>query len=239
MNRISTFAASLYGKVRPHTPSFGNPPLPSLFAPGSSAEPLPMLRANQVFPKPLQMRKNMSEEKRLQSLMKRTATLDNATGSADGDGVGHSTFMQRVRLWFVNEGGRRTFFSVWILLHAMVYAFGFLNYLYKDNLNGARATFGITYPIARSAALVLHVDVAMLLLPVCRNFITVIRRSHLNSIIPFDANITFHKAVGWSIVFFSTLHTAAHMNNFARFAKLTKTGFKGFLLANFATGPVR
>lgn len=54
-----------------------------------------------------------------------------------------------------------------------------------------------------------------------------------------SCSITFHKAVGWSIAFFSVLHTAAHMRNFALFAQSTKTGFVGFLFANFATGPVR
>jgi len=53
---------------------------------------------------------------------------------------------------------------VFILLHVMVYAFGFMNYGMKDNLTQARAIFGITYPIARAAALTLHVDVALILL---------------------------------------------------------------------------
>lgn len=50
-------------------------------------------------------------------------------------------------------------------------------------------------------------------------------------------SITFHKAVGWSIAFFSLLHTAAHMRNFYLLASSMRTGFVGFLLANFATGP--
>lgn len=63
----------------------------------------------------------------------------------------------------------------------------FLTLFPADNLTNARSTFGITYAIARSSALVLHVDVAFLLLPVCRNFITMIRRTPLNDFIPFDA----------------------------------------------------
>lgn len=105
------------------------------------------------------------------------------------------------------------FFGVWILLHSMVFAFGFINFQLSgasshglltglkrclprtDNLTGARDMFGITYPIARSSALVLHVDVAFILLPVCRNFITLIRRTPLNGVIPFDSNITFRALV--------------------------------------------
>ena len=58
---------------------------------------------------------------------------------------------------------------------------------FTDNLNTARATFGWTYALARAAALVLHVEVAILLLPICRGFITLARRTQLNSLIPFDA----------------------------------------------------
>ncbi|KAI9843574.1 MAG: hypothetical protein M1837_006250 [Sclerophora amabilis] len=38
-------------------------------------------------------------------------------------------------------------------------------------------------------------------------------------------------------MFFSLLHTFAHLNNFARLAAKNNLGFKGFLLANVATGP--
>jgi NADPH oxidase 2 len=43
--------------------------------------------------------------------------------------------------------------------------------------------------------------------------------------------------VAYSIVFFTWVHTIAHWNNFAQLAAKNKLGFKGFLLANFATGP--
>jgi NADPH oxidase 2 len=43
--------------------------------------------------------------------------------------------------------------------------------------------------------------------------------------------------VAYSIVFFTWLHTFAHWNNFAQLAIKNKLGFKGWLLANFKTGP--
>ncbi|KAF3175346.1 hypothetical protein TWF106_001937 [Orbilia oligospora] len=147
------------------------------------------------------------------------------------------TLKQKFDKWMVNEGHRRIFVFTFILLHLMVFGFAFVNFSVKDNLVGARTTFGITYPIARSAALVLHVDVALVLLPVCRNCISLLRRTPLNTIIPFDKNITFHMLTAWSIVFFSLLHTFAHWNNFAQLAAKTGLGFKGFMMANFLTGP--
>lgn len=89
----------------------------------------------------------------------------------------------------------------------------------------------------------LHIDVIFILLPVCRNFISLLRRTSLNSFIPFDKNITFHKATAWSIVFFSAVHIIAHMFNFYKLTLVDTSAttpgkrFVAFLGANFATGP--
>lgn len=155
--------------------------------------------------------------------------------------------------WMVNEGYRRlyvcasyslyqllieySFVFIFAAIHAMVFAFGFMNYQLKDNLQNGRVTFGFTYPIARAAALVLHFDIAVILFPVCRTLVSLARKTPLNGIIQFDKNITFHKMTAWSIVFFSWVHTIAHWNNFAQIAAKNNLGFVGFLLANFATGP--
>jgi len=150
---------------------------------------------------------------------------------------------QKFDLWMINEGGKRLFITVWIFLHLLVATFGFLNYQLKDNLVTARTDFGITYSIARTAALVLYIDVIFILLPVCRNFISLLRQTPLNSVVPFDENITFHKATAWSIVAFTVIHVVAHMVNFYRLAlldlKAQTTGerFLIFLSTNFTTGP--
>ncbi|KAI0398031.1 ferric reductase NAD binding domain-containing protein [Xylariaceae sp. FL0594] len=147
------------------------------------------------------------------------------------------TAQQKFDKWMINEGYRRFFVFVFIFLHALVFAFGFVNYAVKDSLQTARNTFGPTYMIARSAALVLHVDVALILFPVCRTFISIARQTPLNGIVQFDKNITFHITTAWSIVFFSWVHTIAHWNNFAQIAAKNNLGFYGFLAANFASGP--
>ncbi|KAF2500503.1 hypothetical protein BU16DRAFT_248553 [Lophium mytilinum] len=144
---------------------------------------------------------------------------------------------EKIDRWMVNEGYRRLFVFVFLILHLMVFIFGMMNYGLTDRSVNARAMLGLTFPIARSAALVLHVDIALLLFPVCRNFISMLRRTPLNGIIPFDKNITFHKLTAWSIVFFSWVHTIAHLNNVARLAAFNKIGFKGFIKLNFLTGP--
>ncbi|KAF2707426.1 hypothetical protein K504DRAFT_483517 [Pleomassaria siparia CBS 279.74] len=144
---------------------------------------------------------------------------------------------EKIDIWMVNEGYRRLFVLTFFVLHLMVFIFGMMNYGFTEKSVGSRQTFGITFPIARSAALVLHVDVALILFPVCRNLISMVRRTPLNGIVPFDKNITFHKLVAWSIVLFSWIHTVAHWVNLGRLAALNKLGLKGWLAANFLTGP--
>jgi len=187
---------------------------------------------------PNHLQRNKSERRRLQPLQR-----TNTTGTLPVTPYKPGGWGDKWRMWMINEGGKRLFFFFFILLHILVIIFGFLYYDTSDDLSGARATFGITYPIARAAALVLHVEVAFILLPICRNFISLLRRTPLNSYIPFDKNITFHKAVAWGIVLFTFIHIAAHMVNFGRLAfadPLATTPTKRFVVwleANFTTGP--
>jgi NADPH oxidase len=107
----------------------------------------------------------------------------------------------------------------------------------KDSLRTARSIFGFTFITARASALVLHVDVGIILFPVCRTLISLLRQTPLNGIIQFDKNITFHITTAWSIVFWSWVHTVSHWVNFGQVAVKNNLGFYGWLLANFATGP--
>ncbi|KAL8711072.1 MAG: hypothetical protein Q9220_004453 [cf. Caloplaca sp. 1 TL-2023] len=145
--------------------------------------------------------------------------------------------VEKLDRWVANKGARILALALFIVVHVMVFVFGFLNYHLKDNLNNARATFGLTYSIARAAALVLHFDIAILIFPVCRTLTSLLRQTPLNGIIQFDKNISFHKLVAYSIVLFTWIHTIAHWNNFAQLAAKHNQGFRGFVLANFATGP--
>ncbi|KAH8645839.1 ferric reductase NAD binding domain-containing protein [Xylariales sp. PMI_506] len=139
--------------------------------------------------------------------------------------------------WMVNEGYRRIFVFIFSVLHAAVFSFAFVKFAVMDSQKSNREMFGPTYMIARSAALVLHVDVALILFPVCRTLVSLARQTPLNGIIQFDKNITFHIVTGWSIFFFSWVHTIAHWNNLAQIAAQYNLGIYGWLVANFVSGP--
>jgi NADPH oxidase len=191
----------------------------------------------QTESQPFHLQRNKSERKRLQGLQTFYPEVIDVRSGPDKP----VTLIGRWKKWMINEGGRRLFFFVWIFLHLLVGLFGLMNYQMNDDFNNARATFGLGFSIARAAALILHVDAAFILLPVCRGFISILRRTPLNDIIPFHDNVTFHKATAWSIVFWSVVHILSHMYNFARLS-ITSTQSPGqavvaFFLTNFTTGP--
>jgi hypothetical protein len=87
-----------------------------------------------------QLQRNKTERRRIQGLQ-RVASVTKGLKAP----VVPTTFREKWRLWMINDGGRKMFFGVWIFLHMLVFALGMMNYLLKDNLVGARHTFGITY----------------------------------------------------------------------------------------------
>lgn len=57
---------------------------------------------------------------------------------------------------------------------------------------------GVGIAITRGAAAALSFDLALILLTVCRNVLTIVRESFLGEYLPLDSAITFHKIVGIS-----------------------------------------
>lgn len=85
------------------------------------------------------LQRNKTERRRLQGLQRSNTTTSRSVVYQP------KTMQEKWDHWMINEGGRQMFFLVWILLHLLVAAFGFMNYQLKDNSVTARATFGITF----------------------------------------------------------------------------------------------
>ncbi|KIK63583.1 hypothetical protein GYMLUDRAFT_162846 [Collybiopsis luxurians FD-317 M1] len=183
------------------------------------------------------LQRNKTERIRLQGLQ-RTTTNGSLKTPVKTSAL---NWIDRWKLWMINEGGNRMFFFVFILLHLLVGVLGMLHYSLKDNLVNNRRQLGAGFTIARTSAMLCHVDVIFILLPICRNFISFMRRTPIGTVIPFDKNITFHKAVGWSIVIWSLVHTIAHIVNVIRVAiqsaNTTKQRVINFLLICVEAGP--
>lgn len=127
--------------------------------------------------------------------------------------------------------------ATFVLIHCLAFAFGFISYLFDENLVKARSTTGVSYSIAKAAGVVLRLDVAVLIFPVCRMLKSLLKQSFLGRIIQFGESTSLHKLVAWSMILFAWVHVIAHWNNFAQLAAKNGQGIKGFLLLNFATGP--
>ncbi|KPV76951.1 uncharacterized protein RHOBADRAFT_42164 [Rhodotorula graminis WP1] len=190
-------------------------------------------------------RQNEIEQDRLQGLMRSdTAVSRSAGGSGGGGGAAEEARAERwarLKVWFAREGPSKLVFVLWIFLQLAMLGVGVMRYDMGSNFTQARATFGSTYVIARASAFVLHVDIVFILLPVCRSFVSLLRRSPMNRAIPFNKSVAFHEIVAWSIVFWSVVHTVAHLvNSWWLAATMTSsavTCLLAALMVNGSTGP--
>uniref|UniRef100_A0A1I7XRB6 EF-hand domain-containing protein n=1 Tax=Heterorhabditis bacteriophora TaxID=37862 RepID=A0A1I7XRB6_HETBA len=95
------------------------------------------------------------------------------------------TYRQHIAIMFI-------FCSV----NAIIFTERFWHYRYETEHRDLRRVMGAGIAITRGAAGALSFCMALILLTVCRNVITVVRDTPLGEFIPFDSAITFHKTVG-------------------------------------------
>lgn len=74
-------------------------------------------------------------------------------------------------------------------------------------------TLKISVWSSRGAGLVLAYDGGLILIPMLRNVIRVVR-PQLTWLFPADENIWFHRQVAYSMAFWAMVHTTAHYVNF-------------------------
>ncbi|KAG8812631.1 hypothetical protein FRC18_002869 [Serendipita sp. 400] len=183
------------------------------------------------------LERNKSERRRLQGLVR--AGGEEGARETRRRVRGINGLMNKWHTWLINGGRAYLLFATFILLHIMVIVMGLLHFQIKDTFTKLRKAVGFGFVFARTAALVLHIDVIFILFPVCRNLISLLRQTPLNDIIPFDDNITFHIATAWSIVLFSAIHIISHMYNYTILSMVRAKAFKSnapveFLKLNFA-----
>ena len=69
---------------------------------------------------------------------------------------------------------------------------------------------GLQYSVwlSRGAGLVLSVDIMIIMFPMCRNILRVIRPKA--RWLPLDESQWFHRQVAYALLFFTVIHTSAH-----------------------------
>lgn len=117
--------------------------------------------------------------------------------------------------WFRQEflNGRRLLFNILFYgTHFGLFGYGWYSQFSNQKLAALNAlTFSVWS--SRGAGLVLAYDGGLILLPMLRNIIRIIR-PRLAWAFPADENIWFHRQVAYSMAFWSMVHTTAHYVNF-------------------------
>ncbi|KAJ2609680.1 hypothetical protein H4S08_003941 [Coemansia sp. RSA 1365] len=144
-----------------------------------------------------------------------------------------STLWHRFELWMINDGKMYIYFGFWILLEVLLFSLALVNYRYYPLWQNMYNLLGGSFLGARAAALALHINTALVLLPICRTVISWIRKTPLNRIIPFDHALLFHKVIGYSIILFTFIHAGSHYRNYYIVSKATGVPYWKML---FTTG---
>ncbi|PIN26491.1 Ferric reductase, NADH/NADPH oxidase [Handroanthus impetiginosus] len=98
--------------------------------------------------------------------------------------------------------------ALWIAVMVALFACKYLQYK-------KRAVFGVMghcVCVAKGAAETLKLNMALILLPVCRNTITWLRnKTRLGVVVPFDDNLNFHKVIAMAIAVGVAIHGISHL----------------------------
>ncbi|GMJ04433.1 ARABIDOPSIS THALIANA RESPIRATORY BURST OXIDASE HOMOLOG F, respiratory burst oxidase protein F [Hibiscus trionum] len=111
-------------------------------------------------------------------------------------------------LYYLEENWKRIWvMSLWIMIMIGLFTWKFFQYKQKS----AFVVMRYCVLTAKGAAETLKFNMALILLPVCRNTITWLRSTKLGLLMPFDDNINFHKTIAAAIVIGVILHAGNHL----------------------------
>ncbi|KAI7755848.1 hypothetical protein M8C21_023616, partial [Ambrosia artemisiifolia] len=111
--------------------------------------------------------------------------------------------------YFLQDNWQRCWVIVlWIGIMAGLFTWKYIQYRH-------RAVYKVLGPcvcIAKGAAETLKLNMAIILLPVCRNTITWLRnKTKMGVVVPFDDNLNFHKVIAVAITIGVGLHGITHL----------------------------
>jgi respiratory burst oxidase len=91
--------------------------------------------------------------------------------------------------FFLDHWKRLWILTLWLMAMAGLFTWKFIQYRNHDAFH----VMGYWLCVAKGSAETLKLNMALILLPVCRNTLTRLRSTRLGKIIPFDDNLEFHK----------------------------------------------
>ncbi|XP_059633394.1 respiratory burst oxidase homolog protein C-like [Cornus florida] len=127
--------------------------------------------------------------------------------------------------YFLHDNWRRAWvMTLWIVIMSSLFVYKFVQYKNK----AVYEIMGYCVCTAKGAAETLKFNMALILLPVCRNTITWLRNgTKLGLVVPFDDNLNFHKVIAIGITVGTVLHGGSHLVcDFPRLLHATKEEYE-------------
>ncbi|WAR07463.1 NOX4-like protein [Mya arenaria] len=137
----------------------------------------------------------------------------------------------RIYGWILNNGTKTLFKAVWCSLCGILFWRAFVDYKYSPEYIYLHQILGIWLCIARASAAVLHMNLAAVLIPLCRGLALWGNRM----LIKFGLGLTwlrwsatsFHVFIGNIIMIFTVIHVVAHSFNTINFSINTDDNVAG------------
>ncbi|KAK4792973.1 hypothetical protein SAY86_023408 [Trapa natans] len=115
---------------------------------------------------------------------------------------------QKVRYFLLDNWQRVWIMALYLAIMSGLFTYKFIQYKNKAVFH----VMGYCVCVAKGGAETLKFNMALILLPVCRNTITWLRnKTKLGTVVPFDDNLNFHKVIAVFITIGVGLHAIAHL----------------------------
>ncbi|XP_077230452.1 respiratory burst oxidase homolog protein F-like [Tasmannia lanceolata] len=177
------------------------------------------------------------ELSQLETLLKECSSKDPismsripATG-ATNSGIPRRATKSSVEILIRTQWRRAWIIAFWLITCFLLFTWKFMQYRRRS----AFEVMGFCLCTAKGAAETLKFNMALILLPVCRNTVTWLRTNRrINSVIPFNDNINFHKLIAGGIVIGVILHGGTHLAcDFPRIAGANHSIFRRTIAGDF------
>ncbi|XP_044061023.1 NADPH oxidase 1 [Siniperca chuatsi] len=123
--------------------------------------------------------------------------------------------------WIINNGLTSFILAVWMGINIFLFVWFYFFYDLGDQFFYTRHILGSALAWARAPAAVLNFNCMLVLLPVCRNLLSLLRGSFVccgrTMRKQLDKNLSFHKLVAYMIALMTAVHTIAHLLNVERY----------------------
>ncbi|KAG8475928.1 hypothetical protein CXB51_032996 [Gossypium anomalum] len=112
--------------------------------------------------------------------------------------------------YFLQDNWQRAWVMVlWIAVMCGLFAYKYIEYQRREDVF---KVLGNCVCFAKGAAETIKLNMALILLPVCRNTLTWLRnKTKLGVVVPFDDNLNFHKVIAVGVAFGVAIHGIAHL----------------------------